>query len=114
MPRVETSVDPGGDEMSAVDIDAVLDGTPEFVAFAVEQLASSLGDEHPRVAEGRRALAALDVIPRSAVLVTEESLAAALRRAWPSGRNSPTGLALSAAVILAALRAGAPPAPRRA
>ena len=84
---------------------AALDGAPEFIAYAVEQLGLSLGEAHPRVVAGRRIMASLDAIPDGAVLVTEETLAAALHRAWPSGRSTATGLALSAALILAALRA---------
>ncbi len=93
--------------MAEVEIKAALDGAPEFVADAVERLAVSLGDAHPTVMLGRQAQASLAANPGEAVLVTEESLAAALHRAWPSGRNRPAGLALTAATILAALRAGA-------
>lgn len=46
----------------------------------------------------------LDAIPGGAVLVTEETLAAAIHRAWPDRRSTATGSALSAASILAALR----------
>ena len=95
--------------MPAVEIKTALDGAPEFVAYAVEHLASSLGETHPRVVAGRRIMASLDAIPKGAVLVTEESLAAAIHRAWPSGRMTARGLALSAASILAALRAEPPP-----
>jgi hypothetical protein len=83
-----------------------LDGVPAFVRTAVDHLSACLGDEHPVVAEGRRVMASLEAVPKDAVLVTEESLAVALQRAWPSSRNTPTGSALSAALILAALRAG--------
>jgi hypothetical protein len=91
--------------MAGVEIKAVLDGAPEFVAYAVEHLALSLGDAHPTVAAGRRIMASLDAIPDGAVLVTEETLAAAIHRAWPYRRNTGTAAALSAASILAALRA---------
>ena len=90
--------------MAGVEFKSVLDGALEFVADAVEQLASSLGQSHPTVAEGRRIMASLAAIPQDAVLVTEETLAAAIHRAWPTRRNSSTGLVLSAASILAALR----------
>ena len=91
--------------MTGVEIKAVLDGAPEFVADAVQHLAVCLGETHPTVLRGRRIMASLDAIPDGAVLVTEETLAAALHRAWPSRRNTATGLTLSAASILAALRA---------
>jgi len=91
--------------MTAVDIKVALAGAPEFVADAVEQLVERLGETHPTVVAGRRLMAALDAIPDDAVLVTEETLAAALNRAWPVRRNTATGLGLSAALILAALRA---------
>jgi hypothetical protein len=90
--------------MAGVDIKAALDGAPEFVAYAVEQLASSLGETHPTVVDGRRIMASLDAIPDDAVLVTEETLAAAIHRAWPYRPRTATGLTLSAASILAALR----------
>jgi hypothetical protein len=99
--------------MTGVDIQAALDGAPEFVADAVERLTVSLGETHPTVLLGRRVMASLVALPQDAVLVTEESLAAAMHRAWPFRRNTPTNLGLSAALILAALRAdGAKPAPR--
>ncbi len=91
--------------MAGVEFKTALAGAPEFLADVVEQLASSLGQSHPTVTEGRRIIASLAVIPEDAVLVTEESLAAAIHRAWPTRRNSSTGLTLSAASILAALRA---------
>ena len=91
--------------MTAVEIKAALDGAPEFIAEVVEHLASSLGERHPTVVAGRRILASLDAIPDGAVLVTEETLAAAIHRAWPYRPKTATGLALSAASILAALRA---------
>ena len=91
--------------MTGVDIKAALDGAPEFVAYAVEHLASSLGETHPTVLAGRRIMASLDAIPDGALLVTEETLAAAIHRAWPYRRNTGTRLVLSAASILAALRA---------
>lgn len=91
--------------MTGVDIKAALDGAPAFVADAVEHLALSLGETHPTVVAGRRIMASLDAIPDGAVLVTEETLAAALHRAWPSRRITASGLTLSAATILAALRA---------
>ena len=91
--------------MTAVEVKAALDGAPEFIAEVVEHLASSLGETHPTVVAGRRIRASLDAIPDSAVLVTEESLAAAIHRAWPYRPKTATGLALSAASILAALRA---------
>lgn len=91
--------------MTASEIKAALDGAPEFVAIAVEHLASSLGETHPTVVAGRRIMASLDAIPDGAVLVTEETLAAAILRAWPYRRNTATGSVLSAATILAALRA---------
>jgi lysozyme family protein len=92
--------------MTGVEIKAALDGAPEFVAYAVEQLALSLGETHPKVVLGRRVMAALDAIPADAALVTEETLAAAIHRAWPYRPRTASGLALSAASILAALRAG--------
>ena len=69
--------------MTGVDVKAALDGAPEFVAYAVEHLASSLGETHPTVVAGRRIMASLDAIPDGAVLVAEEMLAAAIHRAWP-------------------------------
>lgn len=90
--------------MARVEVKAALHGAPEFVAFAVEHLALSLGQTHPTVEAGRRIMASLDAIPDGAVLVTEETLAAAIHRAWPYRRNTATGSLLSAAVILAALR----------
>ncbi|MES2210807.1 MAG: NUDIX hydrolase [Chloroflexota bacterium] len=42
--------------------------------------------------------------PQGALMVTEETLAAAIGRAWPTGRNTPSNLVLSAASIMAALR----------
>jgi hypothetical protein len=90
--------------MTGVEIKAVLDGAPEFIAYAVEHLASSLGETHPTVVVGRRIMASLDAIPDGAVLVTEETLAAAIHRAWPSRRNTASVRRLSAASILAALR----------
>ena len=90
--------------MSNVDIRVVLGGTPEFVASAVEQLASTLGISDPMVVAGRRVMAALDAIPDDAVLVTEETLAVALHRVWPYRRNTGRTLELSAAAIIAALR----------
>ena len=91
--------------MARVEIKAALEGAPEFVADAVAHLASSLGETHPTVVAGRRIMASLDAIPDGAVLVTEETLAAAIHRAWPHRRNTATGSVLSAATILAALRA---------
>lgn len=91
--------------MAQVDVEAALGGALEFVAEAVEQLAPYLGDAHPTVAAGRRVMASLAAIPEGAVLVTEDSLAAALRRAWPIRRQTPSATGLSAAVLLAALRA---------
>jgi len=90
--------------MTGVEIKAVLDGAPEFVACAVEHLALTLGEAHPTVEAGRRVMASLDAIPDGAVLVTEETLAAAIYRAWPSRRNTASVRRLSAASILAALR----------
>jgi hypothetical protein len=86
------------------EIKAALEGAPEFVAFAVEQLASSLGDTDPMVVAGRRVMTELDAIPEGAVWVTEETLAAAIHRAWPFRRNTPSTLGLSAALLIAALR----------
>ena len=91
--------------MPGVEVTAALDGAPEFIAFAVEHLALSLGETHPSVVAGRRIMASLDAIPDGAVLVTEETLAAAIHRAWPYRIKTASGLALSAASILAALRA---------
>ena len=91
--------------MAGVEIKAALAGAPEFVADAVAHLALSLGETHPTVVAGRRIMASLDAIPDGAVLVTEETLAAAIHRAWPHRRNTPTASILSAATILAALRA---------
>ena len=91
--------------MTGVEVKAALDGAPEFVAEAVEHLASCLGETHPTVLAGRRVIASLDAIPEGAVLVTEETLAAAIHRAWPYRQKTASGLALSAASILAALRA---------
>jgi hypothetical protein len=90
--------------MTRADIRTVLDGVPEFVASAVEQLALSLGQNDPTVLAGRRILASLAAIPDDAVLVTEQTLAAAIQRAWPYRQRTPSGLNLSAASILAALR----------
>ena len=90
--------------MTGVEIKAALDGAPEFVAYAVEHLASCRGETHPTVAAGRRIMASLDAIPDGAVLVTEETLAEAIHRAWPYRRKTATGSVLSAASILAALR----------
>lgn len=90
--------------MRAVEIKAALDGAPEFVAEAVEHLASCLGETHPTVLHGRRTMASLDAIPDNAVLVTEETLAAAIHRAWPYRPRTASGLTLSAASILAAVR----------
>ena len=90
--------------MAVVDIQVALDGVPEFVTAAVEQLSASLGEADPMIESGRRAIAALGAIPADAVLVTEETLAAAMHRAWPLRRNTPTGLGLSAALLIAALR----------
>jgi hypothetical protein len=90
--------------MAGVEVKAALDGAPEFVADAVEHLALCLGETDPTVAVGRRIMASLDAIPAGAVLVTEETLAAAIRRAWPYRQKTSSGLALSAASILAALR----------
>ena len=90
--------------MTSVEIKTALDGAPEFIAAAVEHLATCLGENDPAVAQGRRAMAALDSVPDGALLVTEESLTAALHRAFPSRRNTESGAALSAATILAALR----------
>jgi hypothetical protein len=92
--------------MAGVEIETVLDGTPEFVADAVVHLAACLGEEHPTVLAGRRIMASLEDIPNGAVLVTEETLAAAIRRAWPISRANQSRLTLSAATIIAALRAG--------
>ncbi len=94
-----------GDGMTGVEIKAALDGAPEFVAYAVEHLALSLGESHPTVVAGRRISASLEAIPEGAVLVTEETLAAAIHRAWPYRPKTASGLVLSAASILAALRA---------
>lgn len=91
--------------MTGVEIKAALAGAPEFVADAVEHLALCLGETHPTVVVGRRIMASLDAIPDGAVLVTEETLAAAIHRAWPYRPRTASGLALSAASILAALRA---------
>lgn len=91
--------------MTGVEIKATLDGAPEFVAYAVEHLAASLGETHPTVVVGRRIMASLDAIPHGAVLVTEETLAVAIHRAWPYRRKTATGSVLAAASILAALRA---------
>ena len=91
--------------MAAVDIRTALEGAPEFVAEAVEHLASCLGEAHPSVEAGRRALASLNAIPDGAVLVTEETLAVAIHRVWPYRQKTQSGLALSAASIIAALRA---------
>ena len=90
--------------MSGVEIEAVLDGAPEFVASAVAHLSSCLGETHPTVVAGRRVIASLEAIPRGAVLVTEETLSAAIHRAWPYRQKTTSGLSLSAASILAALR----------
>ena len=90
--------------MAAVEVKAALDGAPEFVADAVEHLASCLGETHPTVLLGRRTMASLDAIPDNAVLVTEETLAAAIHRAWPYRPRTASGLTLSAASILAAVR----------
>lgn len=90
--------------MTALDVAAALEGTPEWVAAAVERLAASEGESDPLVIAGRQVAASLDAIPRDAVLVTEDALAAALHRAWPSRRNTASSVGLSAAAIFAALR----------
>lgn len=89
-----------------MEVRSVLDGVAEFIADAVDHLALSLGKEHPTVVEGRRILASLRTVPDGAVVITEETLAAALQRAWPYRRNTPAGMGLSAALIIAALRRG--------
>jgi hypothetical protein len=86
----------------------VLDGAPDFVDDAVEHLAACLGDSHRLVLTGRRVTASLTAIPAGSMLVTEESLAEAIRRAWPYRQKTPSGLALSAASIMAALRTPGP------
>jgi hypothetical protein len=91
--------------VAGVEVREVLDGAPEFVAEAVVQLSARLGDAHPTVVAGRRVMAALEAVPEGAVLVTEETLAAAIHRAWPYRPRTASGLALSAASIIAALRA---------
>ncbi len=73
----------GGYAMSQLEIRAALDGAPEFVADAVAHLAVCLGQDHPTVVAGRRIMASLDAFPDGAVLVTEESLAAALQQRLP-------------------------------
>jgi len=74
--------------MSQLEIRAALDGAPGFVADAVAHLTVCLGQDHPTVVAGRRIVASLDAIPDGAVLVTEETLAAALQRAFPFRRNT--------------------------
>jgi hypothetical protein len=91
--------------MAGVEIKAALVEAPEFVAEAVEHLRSCLGEEHPTVLAGRRVMASLAAIPDDAVLVTETTLAAAIHRAWPYRQKTQSNLALSAASIIAALRA---------
>lgn len=90
--------------MTDIDIRAALDGARDFVAEAVEHLSSSLGEADPTVLAGRRVMASLAAIPDDAALVTEESLAAAMQRAFPTRRNTASNVSLSAATILAALR----------
>ena len=86
------------------DLQVALDGAPEFVAEAIEHLATTLGESHPTVEAGRRLLASLAAIPDDAAVVTEETLAAAIQRAFPARRNTPSNSSLTAATILAALR----------
>jgi hypothetical protein len=90
--------------MSGVDIKADLEGAPEFVAWALEQLAPGLGESDPMIETGRRVKAALNAIPDGAVLVTEERLARAVHRAWPLRRNTDATNAANAALLIAALR----------
>jgi len=78
---------------------------PEFVADAVAHLAFSPGETHPPVVAGRRIMVSRDAIHDGAALVTEEALAAAIHRAWPCCPRTASGLGLSAALILAAIRA---------
>jgi len=92
--------------MTGVEIKAALDGAPELVADAVAHLALSLGATHPTVVAGRPIMVSLDAIPEGAVLVTEEALTAAIHRAWPYCPRTASGLGLSAALILPAIRAG--------
>ena len=90
--------------MTDTDIRTALDGARDFVAEAVDHLSSDLGEEDPLVVAGRRVLAALTEIPDDAAVVTEETLAAAIQRAFPARRNTPSNSSLTAATILAALR----------
>jgi hypothetical protein len=92
--------------MAAVDARDAIDGVQAFVAFAAAHLATCLGAEDPSVAEGQRALEKLGAIRPDAVLVTPESLAEAMRRAYPVRRSTPEMMALTAASIIAALRTG--------
>ena len=92
--------------MTDLDLRSLLSDAHEFVDSATELLASNLGDTHPAVIEGRRIRSMLDALPGGAVLVTEETLAKAIHRAWPYRRTSASNLGLSAATLLAALRAG--------
>ena len=52
------------------------DGTREFVAFAVEYLVLTLGEDHPTIRAGRRIIATLDAERQPSL----ERLADALRR----------------------------------
>jgi hypothetical protein len=88
----------------AADAGTALGGAQEFVDRAVEHLAACLGETHPLVGEGRRVGHSLAAIPADALLVTQESLAAAMQRAFPYRQRTASGVTLSAATILAALR----------
>jgi len=90
--------------MAEIEVRAALEGVPEFVAEAIGHLVACLGEDHPSVADGRRARAALDALPRGTFMVTEESLATAIHRVWPYRRNTQSSMTLSAAAILAALK----------
>lgn len=86
------------------DLDAALVEASDFVTEAIEHLEATLGEDHPTVEAGRRVLAGLAEIPDGAMLVTEESLAAAIHRAFPARRNTGVNATLTAATILAAIR----------
>jgi hypothetical protein len=88
----------------AADVRTASGGAQEFVDRAVEHLAACLGETHPPVGEGRRVGHSLAAIPADALLVTQESLAAAMQRAFPHRQRTASGVTLSAATILAALR----------
>lgn len=91
--------------MTGPEVRETLDAASAFIADALEDLATRKGSDDPSVIAGRRVRLSLTRLSEEAVLVTEESLATAIGRVWPYRRNSGSQLSLSAAAILAALRA---------